>query len=110
MLVKIFSSSVRTLISGRMEMTAKNYVEFYVSEHVWKVCEKKLQNLCWAACCCSAAAYDAFIQAVVRKAVSQLKMSLNGLLWAKDANNNPYVSSHCFLGRAKSRDVESVSC
>lgn len=60
-------------------MTAENQMEFCVSEQEWEVCEKKLQNFCWASCCCSACEIP-FSQAVVWKAVSLLKMNLNGLL------------------------------
>lgn len=50
-----------------------------------------------------------FSQAVVWKAVSLLKMRLNGMLWTKDANNNPHTSSVCFLGRPKSREMGGMS-
>lgn len=89
-------------------MAAKNHVEFHVSEQGWGVCQKKLRNLCWAACCWSPWKMS-FSQAVVRKAVSLLKMSLSGLLGTTDANNNPCTSSVYVLGGPKRREMGGTS-
>lgn len=70
-LVKIFSYSVRTSNSGRIEMTTRYHMEFGVSEQGWEVFEK-LQNLWGAACCCSVCKM-LLGQAVVWKAVGLLK-------------------------------------
>lgn len=50
-----------------------------------------------------------FSQAVVRKAVSLLKMSLSGLLGTTDANNNPCTSSVYVLGGPKRREMGGTS-
>lgn len=106
-LVKIFGYSVRTSNSGRLEMTTRYHMEFGVSEQGWEVFEK-LQNL-WGGCLLLQCLQDAFRSGSSMEGCRPPKRSLNGVLWIKDANNNPCMSSVCFLRRPKSREVGDMS-